>query len=92
MCGVVHDFYIQHGGQATEALGAGLVSRIVAKDELHDAAFAVAKAIAARPYGEEQTAQTWADVDPSLPESAWLPIVKQAAIHGMMDMIRADLR
>jgi phosphate transport system substrate-binding protein len=28
----------------------------------------VYKAIAARPYGEEQTAQTWADVDPSLPD------------------------
>src|SRR5690606_28637771 len=27
----------------------------------------VYKAIAARPYGEEQTAKTWADVDPSLP-------------------------
>jgi len=28
----------------------------------------VYKAIAARPYGEEQTAKTWADVDPSLPD------------------------
>ncbi len=28
----------------------------------------VYKAIAARPYGEEQTAQTWSDVDPSLPD------------------------
>jgi len=28
----------------------------------------VYKALAARPYGEEQTAQTWADVDPSLPD------------------------
>lgn len=28
----------------------------------------VYKAIAARPFGEEQTAQTWADVDPSLPD------------------------
>ena len=27
----------------------------------------VYEAIAARPYGKEQTAQTWADVDPSLP-------------------------
>ncbi len=27
----------------------------------------VYKAIAAQPYGEEQTAKTWADVDPSLP-------------------------
>ncbi|WP_324261514.1 substrate-binding domain-containing protein [Altererythrobacter sp. H2] len=27
----------------------------------------VYKAIAARPFGQEQTAQTWADVDPSLP-------------------------
>ncbi len=28
----------------------------------------VYEALAARPYGEEQTAQTWADVDPSLPD------------------------
>jgi phosphate transport system substrate-binding protein len=28
----------------------------------------VYKAIAARPFGQEQTAQTWADVDPSLPD------------------------
>ncbi|RXZ64309.1 substrate-binding domain-containing protein [Pelagerythrobacter rhizovicinus] len=28
----------------------------------------VYKAIAAQPYGEEQTARTWADVDPSLPD------------------------
>ena len=32
----------------------------------------VYRAIAARPYGEEQTAQTWQDVDPSLPD---LPIL-----------------
>ncbi len=28
----------------------------------------VYEALAARPYGEEQTAETWADVDPSLPD------------------------
>src|SRR5688572_19195236 len=28
----------------------------------------VYRALAARPYGEEQTAQTWRDVDPSLPD------------------------
>ena len=32
----------------------------------------VYRALAARPYGEEQTAETWADVDPSLPD---LPIL-----------------
>jgi phosphate transport system substrate-binding protein len=32
----------------------------------------VYRALAARPYGEEQTAQTWRDVDPSLPD---LPIL-----------------
>ncbi len=32
----------------------------------------VYEALAARPYGKEQTAKTWADVDPSLPDEAIL--------------------
>jgi phosphate transport system substrate-binding protein len=39
----------------------------------------VYRALAARPYGEEQTAKTWRDVDPSLPAK---PILRPADDFG----------
>lgn len=47
----------------------------------------VYKAIAAKPYGEEQTAKTWADVDPSLPAKPIL-VYGPPATSGTRDALK----
>lgn len=47
----------------------------------------VYRALAARPYGEEQTAQTWSDVDPSLPDQRIL-VYGPPATSGTRDSLK----
>lgn len=47
----------------------------------------VYRALAERPYGEEQTAQTWSDVDPSLPDQRIL-VYGPPATSGTRDSLK----
>ena len=90
-CDVTREYYINDAGAQVEVLARSAFLRyrealgetIAIPDGLYPGDYL-------KPVGA-QLARTHGRALLDLPESAWLPIVKQAAIHGMMEMIRADL-